>query len=61
MLKMGLDFDLPAKLVLHSFLFSLRLAEDLECHDEMSQVHVSEFAFAQRTPNLKVISSEGLH
>lgn len=61
---MGLDFDLPAKLVLHTLLLYLRLEEDLECHDETafllpSQVYISKLAFAQRTPNLKVIDCEG--
>lgn len=61
---MGLDFDLPAQLVLHTLFLYLRLEEDLECHDEMafllpSQVHISKFAFAQRTPNLKVVNCEG--
>jgi hypothetical protein len=60
-----LDFDLSAKLVLYPLLLNLRLEEDLECHDETalllpSQVHVSKFAFAQRTPNLKVVNSERL-
>lgn len=63
-LQVCLDFDLSAQLVLHSLLLNLRLEEDLECHDEMtfflpSQVHISKFAFAQRTPNLKVVNSEG--
>lgn len=35
-LQMGLDFDLPAKLVLHTLLFYLRLEQDLERHDEMA-------------------------
>lgn len=61
---MGLDFDLPAQLVLHTLLFYLRLEEDLESHDEMafllsSQVHISKLAFAQRTPDLKVVDGEG--
>lgn len=61
---MGLDFDLPAQLVLHALLFYLRLEEDLESHDEMafllsSQVHISKLAFAQRTPDLKVVDGEG--
>lgn len=64
-LQVRLDFDLSAKLVLHSLLLNLRLEEDLERHNETalllpSQVHVSKFAFAQRTPNLKVVNSERL-
>lgn len=61
---MCLDFDLPAQLVFHALLLNLRLEEDLESHDEVafllpSQVHISKFAFAQRTSDLKVINSEG--
>lgn len=64
LLQMGLDFDLPAKLVLHALLFYLGLEEDFEGHDEMafllpSQVHVAKLAFAQRPPNLKVLDGEG--
>lgn len=64
LLQMSLDFDLPAQLMLHTFLLYLRLEEHLERHDEMafllpSQVHISKLAFAQRTPNLKVINCEG--
>lgn len=63
-LQMGLDFDLPPQLVLHALLLDLRLEEDLEGHDEMafllpSQVHISKFAFAQRTPDFKVVDREG--
>lgn len=63
-LQMGLDFDLPAKLMLHTLLLYLRLEEDLERHDETafllpSQVHISKLAFAQRTANLKVVNCEG--
>lgn len=63
-LQMGLDFDLSTQLVLHTLLLNLRLEEDFERHDEMafllpSQVHISKLAFAQRTPNLKVIDCEG--
>ena len=63
-LQMCLDFDLPAKLVLHTLLLYLRLEEDLEGHDETafllpSQVNISKLAFAQRTPDLKVINCEG--
>lgn len=62
-LQVGLDFDLSAQLMLHALLLYLGLEEDLERHDEMafllpSQVHVSKLAFAQRTPNLKVINCE---
>ena len=61
---MGLDLDLPAQLVLHTLLLYLRLEEDFERHDETafllpSQVHISKLAFAQRTPNLKVVDCEG--
>lgn len=63
-LQMRLDFDLSAQLVLHSLLLDLRLEEDLERHNELAfllsgQIHISKFAFAQRTPNLKVVNSEG--
>lgn len=62
---MGLAFNIPVKLVLHTLLY-LRLEEDIEHHGEMaflfpSQVHISKLACAQQMPNLTVVNYECLH
>lgn len=61
--EVTLDLDLPPQLVLHPFLLHLGFEEHLQRHDELGvllpgQVDVSEFPFAQRPPDLKVVDGE---
>lgn len=62
---MRLDFNFSAQLVFQSFLLYLGLEEDFESHNEMaflksSQVNISKFSLAQRTPDFKIINCEAL-